>query len=245
MKTLKTILIAVSFLLMLPFTTQAQEDESFLLNTTAFTVKFGHDANFTDGVKKWNKCYKDNKGTETWNVWHRIQGEGNVYVLGSRMKNWAAMDDSDPAGKACAAIAITSIIPHIESSAQGISRSIPKLSRKASYEGTSVIWVTSFKVNNGMLFNEIADEVTSTIATKEGDKRGYWYRVMGGKGASHFVTTPYKSFAEMDIERDGVWEAYESIKGKAKTKEMREKFNTTFDDVWSYIYTLEEELSMN
>jgi len=245
MKAIKTILMVASFLLMLPFTSQAQEDESFLLNTTRFTIKFGHDANFTDGVKKWNKCYKENNGTEAWNVWHRLQGEGNVYVLGSRMKNWAAMDDSDAAGKACSAIAITSIIPHIESSAQGMARSMPKYSRKASSEGTSVIWVTSFEVNNGALFNEIVEEVTSTVATKEGDKRGYWYRVMGGKGASHFVTSPYKSFADLDTDRDGVWEVYESIKGKSKTKEMREKFNTTLDDVWSYVYTLEDELSMN
>ncbi|MEH6536536.1 MAG: hypothetical protein V7719_09100 [Psychroserpens sp.] len=245
MKTIKTILLAACALLMLPFTTLAQEDESFLLNTTAFTIKFGHGENFTDGVKKWNKCYKDNNGTATWRVWHRLQGKGNVYILASNMQNWAEMDESDPAGKACRSTALTFITPHIESRETNIARSMPKVSRKESIEGMSIVWVTSFTVNDGTVFNEILGDVNSTISSKEGFKRGYWYRVLGGEGANYFVSTPYKDFADLDKDTAGVWEVYESVHGKSKTKDVREKFRATWDKIWSYTYTLDKDLTMN
>jgi hypothetical protein len=243
-KTLKTILLTACLLLMLPISTQAQEDESFIMNITEFTIKFGQGAKFTDGVKKWNKCYKENNGTDTWNVWHRLQGKGNVYVLASRMTNWAEMDKSDPAGRACRAIGLEHITPYIESSEFSTTRYMPNSSRKTPIEDMGVIWVTSFVVNNSMAFNEVVKDVTSTIAKKEGDSRGYWYRVMGGQGADYFVSTPYKDFADLDRDEENVWSVYESVHGKSKTKDMREKFNASLDDSWSYTYTLEKDLSM-
>lgn len=245
MKISKTILSIACFLLMLPLTILAQEDESFIMNTTAFTIKFGHDSDFTEGVKKWNKCYKDNKGTESWNVWHRLQGKGNVYVLTSTMENWAEMDKSDEAGKACRSIAEDLIIPHIENSEFNTNRFMPNYSRKTNLEGMSIVWVYSFKVNNSLVFNEVVKDVTTTIAQKEGDNRGFWYAVMAGEGANYFVSTPYKSFADLDTDTDNVWQVYESAHGAAKTKAIREKFNAALEDVWSYTYTLETELSMS
>lgn len=246
MKTFKTIVLVVSFLLMLPTTSQAQEaDDSFLMNLSAFTVKFGHDANFTEGVKKWNKCYKDNDGKNTWNVWHRLQGKGNVYVLSSAIKNWAEMNESDAAGKPCKSIALEFITPHIESSEFNTTRYMPEISRKANMEGMSIVWVNSFKVNDFVAFNEVVKEVTSTIAKKEGANRGYWYNIMGGEGANYFVSTPFKDFADLDKDIDNVWKVYESVHGKSKTNDIRKKFNAALEDTWSYAYTLETELSMN
>ncbi|WP_460218444.1 hypothetical protein [Psychroserpens sp. MEBiC05023] len=246
MKTLNTILCVACFLFMLP-TMQAQEkeNESFILGLTEFTIKFGHDANFTDGVKKWNKCYKDNGGKNTWNVWNRLQGKGNVYVMSNRMNNWAEMDSKDAAASACGAIAISSIVPHIESAEYNTTRFMPDMSRKANMEGMSIVWVTNFKVNNSAAFNEVVKDVSSTIAKKEGDHRGYWYSIMGGEGADYFVSSPFKDYADLDVDKDNVWKVYESVHGKAKTKEIRAKFNESLDDAWSYLYTLEEDLSMN
>lgn len=245
MRISKTIVCVASFLLMLPLTTQAQEDESYIMNTTQFTIKFGHDSDFTEGVKKWNKCYKDNKGTESWNVWHRLQGKGNVYVLTSYMRNWAEMSKTDEAGKACLSIAKDLIIPHIENSEFNTNRFIPDYSRKTNLEGMSIVWVYNFKVNNSLAFNEVVKDVTTTIAKKEGGNRGYWYSVMAGQGANYFVSTPFKGFADLDTDTDTVWKVYESVHGAAKTKEIRKKFNAALEDAWSYAYTLETELSMS
>ena len=95
-----------------------------------------------------------------------------------------------------------------------------------------------------MVFNEVVKEVTSTIAKKEGNSRGYWYSLMGGEGADYFVSTPFKSFADLDKDIDNVWKVYTSVHGEAKTKEIREKFNAALDDAWSYTYTLSKDLSM-
>jgi hypothetical protein len=244
MKIFKTILLVACFTIMLPTATQAQEDESFIMNLTEFTVKFGHNSVFTEGVKKWNKCYKENGGKDTWNVWHRLQGKGNVYVMASRMNKWAEMDESDPAGKACRSIALDFITPHIESAEYNTARSIPEYSRKTALEGMSIVWVNSFKVKNSMVFNEIVKEVTSVIKSQEGDNRGYWYRQMAGEGVNYFVSTPFKDFADLDNDRDGVWAIFEKAKGKAKTKEIREKFSAVLENSQSYTYTLETDLSM-
>ena len=244
MKILKTILCVACFALLLPTTTQAQEDESFIMELTEYTIKFGENSKFIEGVKKWNKCYKDNNGTDSWNVWHRLQGEGNVYVLSSRLANWAEMDESDAAGKACRTIALDFIIPHIESSKYNTTRSMPEFSRKADLGDMKIVWVTSFKVNDGEIFREAVKEMSSAISKKEGDKRGYWYRYMGGEAADYFVSTPYKDFADLDTDRENIWKLYESANGKSKTDELRKKFKDVIDEQWSYTYTLETELSM-
>ncbi len=244
MKIFKTTLLVASLLLMLPLTTQAQEDDNFILNLTEFTVKFGHNSNFTDGVKKWNKCYKENDGKDKWNVWHRLQGKGNVYVMSSRMNNWAEMDESDAAGKACRSIALTFITPHIESTEFNTARPMPKVSSKAPLGDNTIVWVNSFTVKNSMVFNEIVKEVTDAIKSKEGSLRSYWYRQMAGEGANYFVSTPFKDFADLDNDRDGAWQMYESVHGKAKTKETREKFSKILKSTSSYTYTLEKDLSM-
>ncbi|TBN06390.1 hypothetical protein EYD45_00445 [Hyunsoonleella flava] len=244
MKSFKTILVLACFLLMLPITTQAQDDENFILNLTEFTVKFGHNSNFTDGVKKWNKCYKENDGKEKWNVWHRLQGKGNVYVMASSVKNWAEMDESDPAGKACRAIAISSIVPYIKSAEFNTARPMLEISKKDPLGDNTIVWVNSFTVKSSMAFNEIIEDVSSTVKAEEGKFRAYWYRNMAGEGMSYFVSTPFKDFADLDKERAGVWEIYEKAHGKAKTKEIREKFYAVLKNSSSYTYTLEKDLSM-
>ncbi|GAL72089.1 hypothetical protein [Jejuia pallidilutea] len=160
------------------------------------------------------------------------------------MNKWAEMDESDPAGKACRSIALDFITPHIESAEYNTARSIPEYSRKTALEGMSIVWVNSFKVKNSMVFNEIVKEVTSVIKSQEGDNRGYWYRQMAGEGVNYFVSTPFKDFADLDNDKDGVWAVFEKAKGKAKTKEIREKFSAVIENSQSYTYTLETDLSM-
>ena len=244
MKNFKLALLALSMVFLVPFTGHSQEQESSIMNMTAFTIKYGHGGSFVDGVKKWKKCYQDNKGVDKWNVWHRLQGKGNVYVVTGRLQNWAEMDKEDEAGKGCRAIALEYITPHIESSEFNMARTMPEISRKTAFSDMEVVWVTNFSVEDDEAFNEVIKDVTSTIGSKEGDKRAYWYSVMGGQGSDYFVSTPFKDFAALDVDRDGVWKVYESVHGKAKTKETRTKFRNSTSDMWSYVYTLEKDLSM-
>ena len=234
-------------MLLLPFFMVAQENESFLLNMTLITVKHDHEAQFVEGVKAWKACYLENKGEDNWNVWRRVQGKGTVYGLTGVMAKWAEMDeDNDEAGKACRMTVINLIRPHIESIEYNIARSMPDISKKSPMsDETSLVWVHYFKIKNSTLFMEVINETTAAIKKEEGDSRGTWYRLMGGSPdvADYFVSIPFKNFADLDTDRDGVWKIHEKVNGQAKTDATRNKMRDALSSEWSYMYTLNKELS--
>ena len=232
-------------ILLLPLIVVSQENESFLLNLTEMTVKNGHDAQFKEGVKSWKKCYQENEGKDKWNVWHRVQGEGSVYTITSTMANWAEMDDdNNAAGKECRMIAVNLIRPHIKSRNYNIARSMPLVSRSTPMpEDTKLVWVYNVKTSNSDSFKEAVKEINAAIKKAEGDSRATWYNVQGGQGADYFVAVPYKNFADLDADRDGVWKIHEKANGKAKTDALKAKLRASVSNDWSYMYTLNEELS--
>lgn len=149
------LMLIVAFSIFVSNKSQAQEvEKGFLLSMTEFTIKPGHDNQFKEGVKAYKACYIESKGDWTWNFWHRMNGEGNVYVLTSTMANWAEMDETDENGKNCSDIAREQIIPHIESSEDNFARFMPENS-KAYPNSDMVLWVTLWQVNNGTRFKEI------------------------------------------------------------------------------------------
>lgn len=229
------------------FGMQAQEQQSWLLNVSELRIKPGHDEQFTQGVEKFKACYQENQGTDKWNIWKRLQGDGNVYVLTSTMENWAEMgeDSEEQADKECRNIVRESIWPHIESSSYSIARYMPDLSKSPS-DDTRLVWVTFFDVKNSSDFRETVKEVSSVIREMRGEPMGIWYEYMGGGiGApDYMVSVPFKNYAELDVERDGPWDMMEKKHGKAKTEEMRNKFRSSMNEAWSYLYTLKEDLSM-
>ena len=241
MKILKNL---IYFLLLLPITTTAQDNKSTLLNISEITVKHGHDAQFVEGVKLWKECYLKNKGTRHWNFWHRVQGKGNVYVLTGVMAKWVEMDEKDPASVACRQTVTDFIMPNVESIDYNIAKSMPDLSRTLM-DSTKLIWVTFFKIKNSTDFTDVIKGISSAIKTTEGSNRGYWYQIMGGapETADYFITAPFKGFADLDIDRDGVWKVYEKVNGKKAADALMTKSRGAIDKIWSYIYTLNQDLS--
>lgn len=218
--------------------------EKFILSTTEFTIKTGHETQFEDGVKAWKACYLENKGTWTWTMWKRYNGKGSVYVLTSRSKNWAEFDQSDEAGKKCYQIVMDKIVPHIECTEDNFATSIPEFSRTGASDW-GIVWVSNFRVDNGVLFRELIKQTSEAIKKVEGDYRSYWYAQNGGgpESADFFVVTPYKNFAALDIERDGVWKMVENEKGKEETEKMRASFRSNLENSWGYVYKRMEDLS--
>ncbi|WP_136479836.1 hypothetical protein [Cognatitamlana onchidii] len=223
------------------------QNESFLLTLSEVTVKPGHDAQFMEALKSYKTCYLKNEGEDKWNTWKRLQGEGNVYTFTGRMVNWAEMDEEDdPAGKACQKVVLDEIMPHVKSFHFNIARFMPDVSRTEPFSGdTGLVWVYNAKTKNSKAFKECVKEVATALKDAEGDGRGYWYSVIGGAPnvADYFISIPFKNFAEMDVDRDGVWKVYENANGKEKTDALREKFRKAVSKDWSFIYTLKKELS--
>ena len=233
--------------LLLPIIAISQTNESILLNMTELTVKFGHNEQFREGMKAYKKCYVDNGGTNKWNLWHRVQGEGSVYVLTSTMVKWAEMDeDRDEAGQKCWINVVNLIRPHLQNVGYNIARSMPDFSRTTPMpESTTMVWTYNVITSDGNSFTDALKELLGPVRKAEGDTRGTWYNVQGGSSevADYFVGIPYDNFAALDVDRDGVWTIYEKANGKTKTDALRTKFRASISKDWSYMYTLNKELS--
>ncbi|MBN8834779.1 MAG: hypothetical protein J0H76_10385 [Sphingobacteriales bacterium] len=240
MNTIKKIFV---FLLLLPLAGFAQE-KGTLLNISEITVKPGQDAQFIEGVKLWKECYLKHKGTDHWNIWHRVQGVGNVYVLAGPLEKWADMDKKDTSGDACNKTVRDFIMPHIEKIDYNIAQLIPQFSRPAMKD-TKLIWVTFFKIKNTPDFMDVVKGVSDALKTTEGNYRGYWYRIMGGapEAADYFTTEPFKGFADLDNEPMGIWKVYEKVNGTKATEAIRAKLRSALALNWSYLYTLSEDIS--
>ena len=232
-------------LLVLPMMVTSQNFEDALLSMSVITVKQGHNAQFLEGVSKWKDCYKENEGTNQWNFWSRVQGEGNIYGLTGWMNNWAEMDEEDPAGEKCYMTAVNFIIPHVEKSSYAIANTLPDWSKSTMSADTKLVWVTYFRVKNRSAFSEVIKEITGTIRSKEGEPRGQWYVYQGGgeMDPDYMVTTSYNGYAALDVEEDGPWKVYENVHGKKKADELRAKYLAAVEASWSYLWNMNEKLS--
>ncbi len=234
-------------LIVLPLFAMAQMTEG-LLDLTEVTVKQGHNAQFLEGVKQWKACYNSENGPDRWSFWSRVQGAGNIYGISSNMVNWAEMDkETAEASKSCRMIFTTFIAPHIEKIDYNITKGLTKWSKKSASADTKLVWVTYFRVKNGIAFSEIIKEMTETLTAVEGEPRGQWYSFMGGgkDAPDYMVTDVFSSYAAIDEDdkRDSVFEVYKKAKGDKKAAQMMDKWLTAVDTSWSYIWELNEELS--
>jgi len=232
-------------IVLLPFLAFSQTFEKGILTLTTFKVKTGHAAQFEDGVKKWKECYNDNGGENTWGFWSRVQGEGRVYGVTTFMENWAAMDKQDESNSGCGVIVADFIMPHIESVDYDITMSLPDWSKKSMEGGSKLVWVTYMRVNDTRTFSKIVKDVTSTIAEKEGEPRGYWYSFMGGgeHDPDYMVSETYANYAALDADEENPCQIYMEAKGEKKANQMMKEWDKAVDAVWSYIWEYNEELS--
>lgn len=222
------------------------QEQGIILHTTDFTIKNGHGEKFREGVKAWKACYLENNGDWEWNVWYRTDGESNVYTLTSVMMNWAELDEVDQAGRACRDISRELITPHVEKSVVAYSRHLPARSTSVPFApDDNVVRVSSFKVNNFPVFNELVDNMVAAMRSAEGNPRGHWYSVMGaGAEAPNFLLVmPFKGFAGMDVRMTPVWDVYEQLHGKRKRDQDQDRFRQAVTDSWSHVYRLVEDLS--
>lgn len=243
---MKIILVVVLLVMIRPMANGQEAPLGPLLSVTEFTVKPGHEMQFREGIKAWKACYLENKGEWTWRLWHRQQGEGNVYVLASDMANWAEMDKTDESGKNCQMLAMNMINPHVEKATNHITRFQPEISNSKPLEG-EIISVQFFKLNSahGHKMMEVVKEVED-IRKKAGiNIPGYWYNwvTSGPESPDYHIVTGYKDFAAMDIVQESVWQTIEKESGKAKRDELHAAFRSSLENTWNYVYKLDKDIS--
>jgi hypothetical protein len=219
-----------------------------LMNVTEFTIKPGHESQFREGIKLWKACYLKDKGAWTWRLWRRQQGEGNVYVLASDMANWAEMDKTDESGRNCQILAMNMINPHIEKSTNHVTRFLPEISKNSLLsEDEDIIRVTAYELNsvNGYRLMEVVREVEGYRKKANMNQQGYWYAWLtyGPESPNYHFVYPYKSYADIDIVPENIWQLVEKSEGKAKREELQAAFRSAIHNTVSYIYKLDKDLS--
>lgn len=240
MKTTKLIITALIVAIFCISVLTAQDNESEIFTTTEITVKQGHHARFIEGVKKWKSCYLENNGEDKWNMWHRQQAKGNLYI----MSGMILMDKEDEASNECYVILLNLIMPHIEKVNSRIARRMPEVSRSFP-EDAKYIRVNYYEVHKKYAFEKVISAVTKALKYKEGSARGLWYNIeLGGPDTPDFmVTEPFTKYADMDIKRDSPEKIYTDLVGEEKAAELWEVWFDTLENSWSYTFKLNTALS--
>lgn len=236
----------ILLLLLIPLLGIAQQqNDRRILHMWELTIKPNEGEKFQQGMKNWKDCYLQNEGVDSWNVWNRVQGMGNVVAVTLFMDKWAEMDsDDDQAGQACRSIFVSEVFPHVEKMEHHMAYTMPEFSR-TSGERPNVVRVSFFRIKDRMSFEQVVKDVVAVYRDAEGQPHGNWYDYIGGGPDSpdYMVARPYQSFSQMDEQEESPWQAYSKKHGEAKMKETQEKFRQSLDDSWSYIYRLNKELS--
>lgn len=225
------------------FGAHAQDGGSgYLMNLTEYTVKQGHGPDFQAGVTAYKECYLENDGESTWGVWHRMQGEGTTYAVTIPSGTWADMAKDDPAGEACQDVAMEQIVPHIQNRNHMIVRHMPDVS--SSSDDYSVVVTHNFLVNDNRTFNRIVKDISSVMADHDEAAPGTWYNVIGGRdNPDYFAAAQFKDLAALDEAGPGPWAIYEEHHGEEAADQLRSEFRDAVDEYWSYIYSLNDEMS--
>ncbi|TRO64166.1 hypothetical protein [Christiangramia sabulilitoris] len=236
----------IVFILLFPILGFTQEkDESRILHMYELEIKMNERENFEKGMKKWKDCYLENSGKDNWNVWNRVQGATGTVAVTFFMDKWAEMDEAPTgADTACQSIFQTDVFPYVVKMDHKMAESMPEFSKNPS-SGNTVAWVRFFRTENWRDFKDVVKEVSSTYKEAKGEPLGYWYDFIGGDpdGPDYMVSMLHKNFAGLDEEWDSPWEIYEQKHGKDKTTKMQEKFRSSVEDTWTFVYKLNENLS--
>ncbi len=236
--------VAALAALLLPLSVQADdhEEDGYYLSMSEFTLKIGHTKAFMEGAKAWRKCYTDAGGKEPYNVWRRLQGEGNVLVLTSAHKNWQAFFSKDESAMKCEKIVDEQIVPHMESTAFNMAGFMPKWSGEPG-GNSSYVAVYNFKVADYELFESTVEAIEAAVKD-DGGPDSYWYYTMGGRGvADYFVVEEFADTAALDADDPGIWKRVEAALGEEKRQQIQSDFMKSLNEWWSYMYIHLEDIS--
>lgn len=218
------------------------DDESYYLSMSEFTLKTGHSKAFMAGATEWRECYTKAGGDKRYNVWRRLQGQGNVVVLTSAYKNWQAFFSEDEAAKKCEKIVDEKIVPHIESTALNMAGFMPKWSATPS-PAKDYVAVYNFKVANYELFENTVEAIEDAVKD-DGGPDSYWYYGMGGRGnADYFVVEEFADAKALDADDPSIWKRLEDAVGKEHKDELQSNFMSSINEWWSYLYIYLEDIS--
>lgn len=205
---------------------------------------------FSDGIKTWEKCLRDNGDKQAVIAYGAETGDLDRYLFLQEYGAWAAMDAHDPSDKTCAPVFRGAVFPHLT---RGFSE-VAELNAKDSYmpggdaDPPPMMWVDAFRIKRGQTqaFHDAVAKFTAAAAKTHWPQHFAGYDINGsGQGGEDFVVVwPNKSWADIGQEpKPSVKQLMESVYGKRAAAANHKKFLATFAEEWSDVWTYDKELS--
>ena len=195
-------------------------------------VKMGHGAAFRAGMEAYSACLAEGGYEDSYSVWQAVDGDRTGYHIVASFDLWAELDEDDEVSDACWGNEEIrdGVFDHMASWETSYARRMPDWS--VSTEGSTVVKLHNFRVDDGSDFRALVSEITGYMKESKYEHQGTWYDVLGGSSSSadYFVVEHFENFAAMDEKRKGANGVLRDAVGDEKAEEFWDKFGDTLAD---------------
>jgi hypothetical protein len=206
---------------------------------------------FREAVMAWDACQRANGSRSTVRVYDADTGDVGRYAFLQTHASWADMDHKNPAGKACAALFRTGVMPNITAA----SSHLTQISAKVTYMPggdpgpAPMLWVNAYRIKPGQghSFHAALEKLAAAAAKKHWEGHFAGYDVMGsGEGGEDFLMVwPNKNWADAGTEaKPSMKDMMYSVYGKSAAKANRRRFEDSIAEDWSDVWSYDKELSV-
>lgn len=207
---------------------------------------------YVAGVKAYNQCLAEHGFKYTWTAWSHETGNTYTYSYVSNPVTWADFDTMHEQGKACDAVWMAQVNPHLMSETSAFMVAHPEMSHMPGDMGvgTGLIGVTYFTLKSGREPYETFMKNAKLIA--EAAAKANWTSHYGfgevqdaGPGAPDFIFVfPAKNWADYGQPvNPSVWKMLEGVYGKKKAEEIRKSVNDTIKHISSHVDSYDADLT--
>ncbi|MGA7538962.1 MAG: hypothetical protein WBW93_09350 [Steroidobacteraceae bacterium] len=214
-------------------------------------VPSAQDHAFNVGTKAWEKCLRAHGTQQATDVYDAETGDLSRYLFLNNYSAWSGMDAHDAAGKACRAIFVAQVLPHV---GQAYSQ-IAERNDKDSYmpggdsDPPAIMWVAAFRIKTGQAaaFHEgLAQFAAAAAKTHWMGHFAGWDIDASGQGGEDFVLVwPNKNWADVGTDPSpSAKDMMASVYGAANAEAMHQKFMAAVHESWSDAWSYDKDLSI-
>ncbi len=206
---------------------------------------------FREGVIAWHKCERANGMNSAVMVYDAETGDASRFAFLVENASWAAMDQKNPAAKACRELFRDHVSPNIRRVSSEIVQQNPKVSHLTDIEPGPfpLAWVSAYRIKPGQAraFHAELRQFAAAAAKSHWEGQFEGDDVMGsGRGGADFILVwPNKNWADAGTQaKPSAREMMKSVYGAAAAKSIYEHFSDTVADQWSDVWSYDKALSL-
>lgn len=214
-------------------------------------VPSAQDHAFSVGVKAWQKCLRAHGTQQATYAYDAETGDLSRYLFLEHYSAWSGMDAHEPAGKACRALFVSGVLPHVGNAYSEIAERNDKTTYMPDPDSgpPAILWVYSFRIKpgQGAAFHDGAAKFAAAAAKTHWQAHfGGWDIDAGGQGGENFVWVwPNKNWADVGTDPNpSAKDMMDSVYGQANAETIHQKFMDTIADQWWDAWSYDKDLSI-